>query len=264
MSIGLTVAEPRATAGKGLRPGAFLGTPRALAILTTFCGPVLHRGGQVDVRGVHRVLGRGDQADRRAEALALAFTLVADLAATVGKDEGRVAVEGVLEREPVLEAGRERERLERRTRRPAHLGPVQLALEVVLAGVEADQGSRLDVDGGRGGVQLLQARRAFLEYAVLGGLHRLPGERRLHAQATGVDLRVVEPGALQLVPDHGQHEAALAAVHVVRPLLGQLGQLAVVLVGLGGVEGAQRDHPAQHVVVALDQGGRVQVRHGRA
>ncbi len=39
MSIGLTVAEPRATAGNGFSPGAFLGTPRALAILTTFCGP---------------------------------------------------------------------------------------------------------------------------------------------------------------------------------------------------------------------------------
>ncbi len=39
MSIGLTVAEPSATAGNGLRPGAFLGTPSALAILTTFFGP---------------------------------------------------------------------------------------------------------------------------------------------------------------------------------------------------------------------------------
>ncbi len=66
---------------------------------------------------------------------------------------------------------------------------------------------------------------------------------------------VVEPGALQLVADHGQHEAALAAVHVVGPLLGQLGELAVVLVGLGGVERAHRDHAPEHVVVALGQAG---------
>ena len=39
MSIGLTVAEPSATAGKGFSPGAFLGTPSALAIRITFCGP---------------------------------------------------------------------------------------------------------------------------------------------------------------------------------------------------------------------------------
>ncbi len=39
MSIGLTVAEPRATAGNGLSPGAFFGTPSSLAIFTTFSGP---------------------------------------------------------------------------------------------------------------------------------------------------------------------------------------------------------------------------------
>jgi hypothetical protein len=39
MSIGLTVAEPRATAGNGSSPGAFFGTPRALAIAMTFAGP---------------------------------------------------------------------------------------------------------------------------------------------------------------------------------------------------------------------------------
>ena len=113
MSIGLTVAEPERDRREGLEAGRLLGYAEGVGHLDDLLRAVLHRGGQVDVGGVHRVLGRGEQADGRAVALALALTLVADLPAAVGQHERRVAVEGVLEREPVLEPGCQRERLER-------------------------------------------------------------------------------------------------------------------------------------------------------
>ena len=103
-------------------------------------------------------------------------------------------------------------------------------------------------------MQLLQPLRALGQDAFLGGTHRLLGEGRLHAQATGVDLGGIEPEPEQLLLDHGEHEAALAAVLVAGLGLGQLRQLPVVLVCLGRVEGAHRDHAPHHVVVALDQG----------
>ena len=40
MSIGLTVADPSATVGSGLSPGAPFGMPRSTAVSMIFCGPL--------------------------------------------------------------------------------------------------------------------------------------------------------------------------------------------------------------------------------
>ena len=236
----------------GLEPGCVARDAHRHGTLEDVLRTVGQRLGEVGVRRVDRLLGRREQADRRAVVVAAALALVDHLAAVL---EGvrRVAVEGVLEAEAGLETGGQREGLERGARRAAQRCPVQLAVEVVLPGVEAHQGAGLDVHRRGGDVQLVQSRGPLCGHGVLGGLHRLLGEGGLDAEPTGLDLVLVEAEPLQLLLDHGQHEAALSAVLVVGLGLGDGRQLAVVLVGLGGVEVAHRDHAAQHVVVALDQ-----------
>ncbi len=182
-----------------------------------------------------------------------ALALVDDLPAALAVVVGRVAGEGVLEAEPGLEPGREGERLERRAGSAAEARPVELAVEVVLPGVEAEQRPGLDVDARGGDVEVLQARRALRQHACLGRAHGLAGEGRLDAQPPGLDGVVVEALRMQLGLDHVEHEAALAGVLVRVLLLGQRGQLAVVAVLLGRVEVAHLDHAAEHVVVAADQ-----------
>src|SRR3712207_190483 len=103
------------------------------------------------------------------------------------------------------------EGLERRPRRAAGLGPVELAVEVVLAGVHPAQRAALRIDRCRGDVQPLE-RRALLEDSLLRGAHRAAGERRGDAQAASVDLGLAEAQSRQLAAHHPQHVAALAAV----------------------------------------------------
>src|SRR3712207_1657180 len=145
------------------------------------------------------------------------------------------------------------EGLERRPRRAAGLGPVELAVEVVLAGVHPAQRAALRIDRCRGDVQPLE-RRALLEDSLLRGGHRAAGERRGDAQAASVDLGLAEAQPRQLAAHHPQHVAALAAV---------LALLADLREGRQPPElprtGSRRErtgvlHPVDDVVVAGSEG----------
>ncbi len=227
-------------------PGASRGIPRSTAVSTTLPDAPRQAVGHLHVGGVDRLLGRREQA-HGAVAGAAALTLVAELGA--GDLERRAAVERRLEREAVAQGGREGERLEGRPRGAAGDGPVELAVEIVLAGVHPPQGPGLGVHRGDGDVQLLEVG-PLGENTGAGRVHRLLGEGGGDAQAAAVDLGVAEPEPSQLVADQLQHVAALAAVLALGLDLRELRQP----LGARGAAQLRREHArlvhaADHVAV---------------
>ena len=190
---------------------------------------------------------RLDHADGAVGGVALVLEVGA-----VGQDHRGVAVEGVLQREAVLDRGGVGEGLERRARHAARDGPVDLGVEVVLAAVEAEQGAGADLDGRHRDVQLaaVEALGPLLGLTLLGRRHRLLGEGRGDPQAAAVDVLLGVAEAQQLVAHQLEHVAALAAVLALRLDLGELRQPLLRLVGLGRRDRAHVGHRAEHVLVA--------------
>ena len=201
-----------------------------------------------------------DQVDRRAIAR---VSLVLDVAGAVRQLEGRVAVEGVLEREAGLDAGGERERLHRGATHAAGHRPVDLGLEVVLTAVDAADRAGVDLHAGHADVQLLVELRAAGAdgvHAGLRGVHRLLGEGRLHPQPATVDLVVGEQRVAVLVLeleqlglDHREHVALLAAVGALRLGLVELREPPRGLGRLVLGDLAVCGHALEDVAVALPQ-----------
>src|SRR3546814_18870417 len=84
-------------------------------------------------------------------------TLVANPSSAGLEPIGRVPLEGVLEGEAGLQAGGQGEELERRAGRATRDGPVDLRVEVVLAAVEAAQGTGAGLHARGGDVQALRS-----------------------------------------------------------------------------------------------------------
>ncbi len=187
-----------------------------------------------------------------AVAVAGAAPLVLHLAA-VREHVRRVALEGVLQAEPVLDPRREREGLERRPGLAALEGPVERALEVVLATEDPAHGAGLVVQRDRTGVELLEPLGLHRVHPVADRPHHRLGEGGRDPEPATVDRVVVVAEPVQLVLDHLEHEALLARVGL-RPLeRGEGGESRAQLVGLGRVERAHLRHPAEHVAVAAEQ-----------
>ena len=132
---------------------------------------------------------------------------------------------------------------------------VDLALEVVLAAVEALERAGPRVDRRDPDVQALEALRLLLADRLGGRVHRVAGEGGGHLQTAAGDLLVGEALGEQLPLDERQHVAALAAVLVLGLDPGELRQPLLDPLGAVGVQVAHRGHAVHDVLVAAEQPG---------
>jgi hypothetical protein len=112
-------------------------------------------------------------------------------------------------------------------------------------------------------VQVLQALRLLLLDGLGGRVHRVAGERRGDLEPAAGDLLVAEALREQLLLDHGQHVAALAAVLVLGLDPGELRQPLLGPLGAVGGQVAHALHAVEDVLVATEQALLVRGAAGR-
>src|SRR5690606_10282175 len=222
-------------------------------------------GHQLDERGVHRVLRRGDHVDRGADVVAVwddhrVGVVLRHHVAVRADRRLRPSLEEALQAVVLLQGRRQHVRLHRGAAlRRALPHVVELLVQVARTAVERDDLAVRGVHRHQPDADLLlrELLRVHLRDGLLGRLlghrHALAVEGGVDAQALGRQLLLVDPHAAELFLGAHQHVAALPVVQLVAgvhaPHLGQA--LLDVLVRIALAELAHRDHALERVRVAL-------------